>query len=119
MYIILYSFPPLKEEYFSALVYVTTTPSVWLLWIVVLMGLSHLYDMTLHMIFYGGISAADHVTTANLKSPSFVCLTSEVRALSLASCFEVCPQQHGQCSFCCPSVILSESVVHQIIWLSC
>lgn len=86
------------------------------------MGLSHLYDMTLlHMIFffYGGISEADHVTAANLKSPSFVCLTSEVRALCLATCFEVCPQQHGQCSFCCFSVILSETVLHQMIWLAC
>lgn len=58
-----------------------------------------------------------YVTAANLKSPSFVCLTSEVRALCVASCFEVCPQQHGQCSFCCPSVILSAIVLHQIIWL--
>lgn len=49
--------------------------------------------------------------------PSFVCLTSGVRALSVASCFEVCPQQHGQSSFCCPSGILSESVL-QIIWLT-
>lgn len=84
------------------------------------MGLSRLYDTTLlHMIFYGGISEASHVMAANLKSPSFVCLTSEVRALCLASCFEVCPQQHGQCSFCCPSVNLSVTVLHQIIWLLC
>lgn len=40
----------------------------------VLMGLSCLYDMTLlHMIFYGGISEAGHVTAANLKI-SFLCV---------------------------------------------
>lgn len=46
-------------------------------------------------------------------------LTPEIRALCTASCSRVCPKQHGQCSFCCPPVILSKSVVHQIIWLWC
>lgn len=31
-----------------------------------------------------------------------VCVTPEVRALFVASCFEVCSQRYGQCSFCCP-----------------
>lgn len=39
------------------------------------------------------------VTVVNMKSPSFVSLTSEVRVLFVASCFEVCSQQYGQCLF--------------------
>lgn len=39
------------------------------------------------------------VTVVEMKSPSFVCLTSEVRVLFVASCFEVCSQQYGQCLF--------------------
>lgn len=56
-------------------------------------------------------------TVVDMTSPSFACLTSEVIALFVASCFEVCSQQHGQCSFCCPWANLSEIVSHQIIWL--
>lgn len=56
-------------------------------------------------------------TVVDMKSPSFVCLTSEVRALFVASCFEVCSQLYGQCSFCCPWASLSEIVPNQIIWL--
>lgn len=56
-------------------------------------------------------------TVVDMKSPSFVCLTSEVRALFVASCFEVCSQLYGQCSFCCLWASLSEIVPHQIIWL--
>lgn len=77
-------------------------------WKTPLMGLSPLYNMMalLHIfLFYGQIAEASHMTTASQKSPSFVCLTSGVRALCLASCFEVCPQKHRQSSFCCPSGI--------------
>lgn len=37
-----------------------------------------------------------------MKSLSFVCLTSEVRVLFVASCFQVCSQQYGQCVFVSP-----------------
>lgn len=43
-----------------------------------------------------------YVTVVDMKSPSFVCLTSEVRVLFVASCFEVCSQQYGQCLFVSP-----------------
>lgn len=43
-----------------------------------------------------------YVRVVDIKSPSFVCLTSEVRVLFVASCFEVCSQQYGQCLFVSP-----------------
>lgn len=58
-----------------------------------------------------------YVRVVDMKSPSFVCLTSEVSVLFVASCFEVCSQQYGQCLFVSPRAILSEIVPHQIIWL--
>lgn len=67
--------------------------------------------------FYSGISEASHVTRPIWKLLPFVCLTSEVRALCLAPCFEVCPQQYGQCPFCFRSSILSETVLHHYVAL--
>lgn len=43
-----------------------------------------------------------YVRVVDMKSPSFVCLTSEVRVLFVASCFEVCSQHYGQCLFVSP-----------------
>lgn len=110
IYIILYGLPPFNEEYCSALVNVITY--VWFVIIQVsfISVASGCADGFISLIWYNKYSQGEfqrpvYVTAANLKSLSFVCLTSKVTALCLASCFEVCPQQHGQCSFCCPSVI--------------
>lgn len=104
---------PFREVYWAAPLRVITTVSLvsylFHRGIAVLMGLSHLcvirhlFTRFLFSFFNGGISAA--VAAANVKSPSFVCLTPEVRPLCLACCFKVCPQQHGQSPFCCPSAI--------------
>lgn len=51
-----------------------------------------------------------YVTVVDMTSPSSVCLTSEVRVLFVASCFEVCSQQYGQCLFVSPGPIC--------LWLS-
>lgn len=40
-----------------------------------------------------------YVTVVDMKSPSSVCLTSQVRVLFVISSFEVCSQQYGQCLF--------------------
>lgn len=107
-YIILYSFPPISEERWPTLLCVIPTVSLlsylFHRGIAALRGLSCLYYTTTTQMFgffYHWISESG-LCSGCQNEISFLCVFNLMGlSIFLACCFDGCPQQHGQSSFCC------------------